>query len=107
MLVWAAQTMLSWALMAVAAWVVGRMLSARTLERAERAHQAVRMRIAARKAVLMRVLEVPGNLDRATYTVLVNELLFLAQLEGHWSGQRYAHGGAFVDGDGDDGNDGG
>ena len=105
-MLWAVQTVLSWALMAVAAWVVGRMLSARALERAERAHQAVRMRIAARRATLQRVLEVPGNLDRATYTVLVNELLFLAQLEGHWSGQRYARGGAFVDGE-DDGNDGG
>lgn len=70
--------------MSITAWTVGRHLASREVARVHWEYAWVRERIARRREELRRALEEPDQLDRPVYVMLVNELMWCAQMERRW-----------------------
>lgn len=84
MMAWLLQTVAAWGIMSVCVWVVSRHLAAREVERVRREYEWMRQRVRRRRVELDRALSEPARLERAQYVMMVNELMFIAQLEHRW-----------------------
>lgn len=64
-------------------WLVQR-LAAREVERLRQEYEWVRVRIALRREEIDKALQTASTMEREIYVMLVNELMWLAQLEHRW-----------------------
>lgn len=64
-------------------WLVQR-LAAREVERIRQEYDWVRARIALRRKEIDQALSMASTLEREIYVMLVNELMWLAQIEHRW-----------------------
>lgn len=65
-------------------WLVRR-LAEREVERLRQEYEWVRMRIALRREEIDKALQTASTMEREIYVMLVNELMWLAQLEHRWT----------------------
>jgi hypothetical protein len=64
-------------------WLIRR-LAAREVERVRSEYEWVRARVAMRRKEIDLALQMASTLEREVYVMLVNELMWLAQLEHRW-----------------------